>query len=300
MPVDIKTSTFHLPERKENLMKVINIKDAPLGWEDDSNYVYIGRSGKGRSGYFGNPIKLKTGQPKGSTLQEYSDWLDVKVKDDPEFRERLLSLKGKTLVCFCKPGPCHGDVILQKINELDTRLMRITITGHRPNKLFKEDPYSKENFLLLERFFRELVWPKLEEIGKKPDSINSGMALGVDLAAAKSCEGTDIKVHSFIPFPNQSKVWKKDSFIIGVYEKVKSEAEEVILCSQYPPANKVAAAVLLQKRNEAMVGNCDAVLTLWDGKEQGGTFNCINYAREKQLPLIHCWDKWIEFRDSNS
>lgn len=32
---------------------------------------------------------------------------------DPEFRAAVLALKGKRLGCFCKPGPCHGDVIVE-------------------------------------------------------------------------------------------------------------------------------------------------------------------------------------------
>ena len=30
-----------------------------------------------------------------------------------EFRDNVLSLKGKVLGCWCKPLPCHGDVIVE-------------------------------------------------------------------------------------------------------------------------------------------------------------------------------------------
>lgn len=91
--------------------------------------VYIGRKGHGHDGYFGNPVRV--GQTCGlchqihqhgyETLPCYASYLRDRVKRDPEFKQRLLELKGKTLGCFC-PGPsgltlddplcCHGQVIL--------------------------------------------------------------------------------------------------------------------------------------------------------------------------------------------
>ena len=88
--------------------------------------VYIGRQGKGLSGVFGNPVKVNekcfvcgivhtTG---GSTLECYEAYLLIRLEEDSEFKEAFLNLKGKTLGCFCKPHPCHGDVIV-KILESD-------------------------------------------------------------------------------------------------------------------------------------------------------------------------------------
>lgn len=31
----------------------------------------------------------------------------------------LPELKGKTLGCWCKPYPCHGDVLVELLNELE-------------------------------------------------------------------------------------------------------------------------------------------------------------------------------------
>lgn len=39
----------------------VNIRYAPVGWHQNSDYVYIGRPGKGQDGYFGNPFPLKKG-----------------------------------------------------------------------------------------------------------------------------------------------------------------------------------------------------------------------------------------------
>lgn len=73
--------------------------------------VYIGRAGKGKDGYFGNPFILAKGEPRGSTLTKYKEYFLKRLLNDPEFKNRVLSLKGKTLGCFCKPNECHGDII---------------------------------------------------------------------------------------------------------------------------------------------------------------------------------------------
>jgi len=75
--------------------------------------VYIGRAGKGKDGYFGNPFVLKKGEPRGSTIERYKEWFYTRIEIDDEFRERVESLRGKTLGCFCKPNACHGDVLVE-------------------------------------------------------------------------------------------------------------------------------------------------------------------------------------------
>ena len=80
--------------------------------------VYIGRAGKGQDGYFGNPFPLKPGEPRGANIERYKEYFDNKIVNDPIFKARILELKGKTLGCFCKPNSCHGDVIVEYLNNL--------------------------------------------------------------------------------------------------------------------------------------------------------------------------------------
>ena len=80
--------------------------------------VYIGRAGHGNDGYFGNPVAIGRKCPicglvhntGGSTLPCYTKYLIQKLQDS-EFKNKVKGLHGKTLVCFCKPNPCHGDVL---------------------------------------------------------------------------------------------------------------------------------------------------------------------------------------------
>lgn len=106
------------------MTRVISIRQAPTDWQNNNQYVYIGRAGKGMNGTFGNPIVIgkvcmicgdvhSTG---GSTLPCYKEYLLTRMATDEAFATAVKSLKGKTLVCFCKPAPCHGDVIASILN----------------------------------------------------------------------------------------------------------------------------------------------------------------------------------------
>jgi hypothetical protein len=73
--------------------------------------VYIGRAGHGLDGYFGNPYSVRE-YPK-TALDLFVAYFRTRVAMDAAFRQRVLALRGKRLGCFCKPGPCHGDVIAE-------------------------------------------------------------------------------------------------------------------------------------------------------------------------------------------
>ena len=98
------------------------------------NDIYCGR-GKGfkwnpenckpgESGYFGNPISINKPCPicseihqlGGSTLKCYEIYLQEKLKNNLVFKEEFFKLKGKKLICFCKPNPCHTDIMIQYLD----------------------------------------------------------------------------------------------------------------------------------------------------------------------------------------
>jgi hypothetical protein len=89
--------------------------------------IYIGRQ-RGQKMWSGgyylprspwhNPFKV----PKGATLEEilaacakYERYL---VEKRPDLMAQLPDVQGKVLACWCKPGPCHGDVIARLAEEL--------------------------------------------------------------------------------------------------------------------------------------------------------------------------------------
>lgn len=80
--------------------------------------VYIGRAGRGMTGYFGNPFRLDGSRVlRGPVLDLFREYFLDRVDNDPEFRRRTLALAGKRLGCFCKPAACHGDVIAEWVNK---------------------------------------------------------------------------------------------------------------------------------------------------------------------------------------
>ena len=96
-------------------MVVINIKDAPVGWEKNPKYAYIGRSGKGIRGKFGNPYEKNC---EGDAIELYEKYLSKKINSDEKFLADFSTLRNKILVCFCKPKRCHGDIIIKYLEKL--------------------------------------------------------------------------------------------------------------------------------------------------------------------------------------
>ncbi|KKK62668.1 hypothetical protein LCGC14_3002020 [marine sediment metagenome] len=86
--------------------------------------VYVGRPSK-----WGNPItirELKVLFPNDTPLelQEkavgwYKEYLveDTRMHDTSLTKQAQEELKGKDLVCWCSPLPCHADVLLELANK---------------------------------------------------------------------------------------------------------------------------------------------------------------------------------------
>lgn len=85
-----------------------------------STAVYIGRPSK-----WGNPFSHKDGTKakfkvlsRDEAVEKHKEWIDAFLARDVDAIERLKKeLKGKDLVCWCKPQRCHGDYLLKLANE---------------------------------------------------------------------------------------------------------------------------------------------------------------------------------------
>src|SRR5262249_9771513 len=118
----------------------------------------------------------------------------------------------------------------------------------------------------------------------KPQVVISGMALGWDQALAEAALLETVPTHAYIPFEGQDVQWPEMSR--RRYEILRSfVTHEVVVCTGGYAAWK------MQQRNEAMVNACTHVLALWNGSN-GGTANCLRYAREVKKPIINVWDEW--------
>lgn len=81
--------------------------------------VYIGRSRNKDIGIFGNPFTVEEYGREGA-IERYRHYFALKLLRNPEFRERVEKLRGKRLGCFCKPLPCHGDIIAEYLDAPST------------------------------------------------------------------------------------------------------------------------------------------------------------------------------------
>jgi len=66
----------------------------------------------------GNPFHLtnvKDDKERANVIQLYSDHFHARINYDIKFKEYVLSLRGKRIACFCKPLPCHLDVVVEYI-----------------------------------------------------------------------------------------------------------------------------------------------------------------------------------------
>ena len=69
--------------------------------------IYIGRPSK-----WGNPYKIGPDGTREEVIWKYK----LYISQNQSLLNSLHELKGKDLVCFCKPLPCHGDVLLALAN----------------------------------------------------------------------------------------------------------------------------------------------------------------------------------------
>lgn len=81
--------------------------------------TYIGRPSK-----WGNPYTHLSAAAEregmelvasvDEAIEAYQEW----IMEQPELLKDLHELKGKRLGCWCKPGPCHGDVLAELADNL--------------------------------------------------------------------------------------------------------------------------------------------------------------------------------------
>ena len=82
---------------------IVNLKN------NDEYDVFIGRPSK-----WENPYRIGKDGNRKECIDKFRNYL----LENEELTKDLWQLDGKVLGCFCKPLPCHGDVIVQLIEEM--------------------------------------------------------------------------------------------------------------------------------------------------------------------------------------
>jgi len=87
---------------------VINMKPAGetrvVNLRHEKYDVYIGRGSK-----WGNPFKIGADGTREEVIEKYRQY----IMNRPDLLNDLEELRGKCLGCYCKPKPCHGDVLVE-------------------------------------------------------------------------------------------------------------------------------------------------------------------------------------------
>lgn len=94
---------------------VINMRDAAAVREARSRGVYVRID---RATKWGNPF-ARLGTRSKYQVRYVADPLGAyraHVLNSPELLAALPELRGTVLGCWCKPGPCHGDVLVELVN----------------------------------------------------------------------------------------------------------------------------------------------------------------------------------------
>lgn len=71
--------------------------------------VYIGRPSK-----WGNPYIIGPDGTREEVIQKYEEH----VRSSKILMRALPSLEGKVLGCWCPPRPCHGEVLIKLLKEI--------------------------------------------------------------------------------------------------------------------------------------------------------------------------------------
>lgn len=180
----------------------------------------------------------------------------------------------------------------------------ICFTGHRPNKLGGYNWNTNKNIKIMKKLKKEIIdlmKDQYKNFKQTEFLFIFGGALGIDQMAFEivyeiknniSKTKLDIKINLYLamPFKKQSDNWcdpkdkerllsqmQRADQVIMIDELLKYRYPHVAI-GEYHPAK-------MQLRNQYMVNNATTIIGVWDGT-QGGTGNCINYARKQKKNII--------------
>lgn len=142
-------------------------------------------------------------------------------------------------------------------------MVRVAVTGHRPDKLGGYTAY--ESHKAIRRHMRDF----LEQAPDGELVLLSGGALGIDQFWIEVGLYLELPVIAILPFKGYDSKWPIASQ--QKYKELLEKCEDVIyIGSEY-------SHDLYQKRNEFLVDNSDVLVAYCDGSDSG-TKNCIDYA----------------------
>jgi uncharacterized phage-like protein YoqJ len=167
--------------------------------------------------------------------------------------------------------------------------MSIMVTGHRQlvPAGHQGKPWPEGNPVVYEHhraIVDRLLHFCFDMVNLGHDTFITGMAIGADQLFANAVimlknAGHQIRLVAAVPFEGQEGKWPAKSQ--GAYREIIARCDHVqIICpGAYAPQK-------MQIRNRWMVDNSDTTLAVWNGAKSGGTWNCLEYARERGNSIL--------------
>ena len=149
------------------------------------------------------------------------------------------------------------------------------VTGHRPHGF----PFSREDENILFLRYKEILSLEIDKlISYGCDHFITGMADGADIDFAelvleKRDAGRDVILEAALPYPYFPR--KKTTNASAKKENI------LISCDMLHTVSPYYYKGCMIRRNQYMVDKSDIVLAIWNGKENGGTWNTLKYAVSK-------------------
>lgn len=72
--------------------------------------VYVGRPSP-----YGNPFQMGRDGTREEVIAKFREFVEARPEIKSSIRENL---RGKDLICFCAPLPCHAGILLEIANEV--------------------------------------------------------------------------------------------------------------------------------------------------------------------------------------
>ena len=140
----------------------------------------------------------------------------------------------------------------------------VALTGHRSEDCEYEPTVRRK--------FRNVI-EDVPEIG----TVICGMANGFDLWAGEEALGLGLELWAYRPWAGH-KARRGDE---ALYARVLEGASRVVNVDE---SLTYRGPWQYHNRNHRMVDDSDRVLAYWNGKEEGGTYECLQYALHKAVP----------------
>ena len=162
------------------------------------------------------------------------------------------------------------------------------VTGHRP----KGFPFVREETDLIFTIYTGILYHEIENlINEGYTHFITGMAEGADMDFAKAVidlrfKFNNISLEAALPYP------------LSVPKRKTPQSEErggiLLECDSKHMVSPYYHRGCMQKRNQYMVDKSDMVLAIWNGKNEGGTWNTIKYAQSVNKPIKYIMLNEIE------